>query len=93
MECKKARSNGTWPSLGDLDSSLRTPVNISRTAKAIGFKFSMRIDCKEWKISSTKISQRGHSLRHNDLGLLLDFGISSILNIFCNEYIYRLQIW
>jgi len=47
-----------WPSLGDLDLNLRIPVNISRTSKATGFKFSMRIDSKEWKISSTKIGQK-----------------------------------
>jgi len=51
-------------------------VNISRTATATGFKFITQIDCKEWKMSSTKLGQRGHNLGHNDLPL--DFGISSI---------------
>jgi len=55
---QKTRSKGTWPSLGDLDLNLRTPVNISRTAKATGFKFITQIDCAKWKISSTKVGQK-----------------------------------
>jgi len=56
---QKTRSKGTWPSLGNLDLNWRTLVNISRTAKATWFKFITQIDCKEWKISSTKVGQKG----------------------------------
>jgi len=44
-------------SLGDLDLNLRIPVNICRTAKATGFKCITQIDCKEWKISNTRVGQ------------------------------------
>jgi len=57
---QNTRSKGTWPSLGDPDLNLRNPANISQTARSTGFKFSTQIDCREWKISSTKVGQRGH---------------------------------
>jgi len=58
-------------------------VNISRTAEATGFKFITQVECKELKISSTKLGQKGHNLGHNDL--VLDFGISFI-------FLYCLQL-
>jgi len=36
-------------------------VNISRTAKATGCKFSKQIDRKELKISSPKVDIKGHN--------------------------------
>jgi len=71
--------------------NLRTPVNISRTAKATEFKFIVLIECKEWKMSSKKL---GQNLGHNDL--LLGFSISSVsfsILYFCIDYSYRLQVW
>jgi len=64
---QSAKSKGTWHSLSDLDLDLRNPANISQTAKATGFELSMHIDCKEWKISSTKVGQRGHYLGHSNV--------------------------
>jgi len=56
---QNTRSKGTWPSLSDLDLNLRNPESISQMAKTTGLKFSMQIDCREWKISSTKVGQKG----------------------------------
>jgi len=51
---QKLGQRGTWPSLGDLDLNLWIPVNISRMAKATGFRFITQIGCEDWKRSSTK---------------------------------------
>jgi len=70
---QNTRSKGTRPSLGDLHLNLRNPANVSQTVKTTWFKLRMPIDCREWKISSTKVGQKGHYLGHNVL--LLDFAI------------------
>jgi len=55
--CKKLGQK-ECDSLDDLELNLRTPVNISRTVKATGFKFIMQIDLEKWKISSSKVGQK-----------------------------------